>query len=286
MKYSVFTGMTPEYNLAEAAALFKRLGFDGVEWRVMDVPPEKQGEPPSFWGSHRCTIPLSQVEARAAEVRDLTEAAGLEIAALASYLRPADLAGAEAVMQGAAAMGCRLVRFWALPYDGTVPYRELFGKSLAGLVNIEALARAYDVRAVLEIHLGYIISSASLARRLVESFDPRYIGLIYDPGNMVYEGYEAWAMGIEILGPYLAHVHVKNAGWFPRPRDEDGTTRWEARTVPLPDGIVPWGEVLRLLRAAGYDGYLSLEDFSTQQPTAEKLAADLAYLQRLVAALA
>ncbi len=281
MKYSVYTGMTPEYDLAEAAALFKRLGFDGVEWRVIDIPPEKRSEPPSFWGNHRCTIPLSQVESRAVEVRALTEAAGLEIAALASYLRPTDPAGAESVMKAAATMGCRLVRFWALPYDGAVPYRELYGKSLAGLVHIEAMARAYNVRAVLEIHPGYIIPSASLARRLVESFDPRYIGLIYDPGNMVCEGYEAWAMGIEILGPYLAHVHVKNIGWFPHQRDEHGTVRWEARAVPLPDGIVPWGEVIRLLRAAGYDGYLSLEDFSTEQPTIEKLAADLAYLKRL-----
>jgi len=283
MKYSVFTAMTPEYDLAEAAALFKRLGFDGVEWRVLDIPPEKRSEPSSLGGNHRCTIPLSQVEARAAEVRALTEANGLEIAALASYLRPTDLEGAETVMKAAATMGCRLVRFWALPYDGTVPYRELYGRSLAGLVHIEAMARAYDLRAILEIHMGYIISSASLARRLVESFDPRYIGLIYDPGNMVYEGREAWAMGIEILGPYLAHVHVKNMGWFPHQRDEHGTLRWEARTVPLPDGIVPWGEVLRLLRAAGYDGYLSLEDFSSEQPTMEKLAADLAYLKRLVA---
>lgn len=281
MKYSVYTGMTPEYDLAEAATLFKRLGFDGVEWRVMDIPPEKRGEPPSFWGNHRCTISLSQVEARAEEVRALTREAGLEIAALASYMRPHESAVVERVMRAAATMGCPRVRVFALWYDSTVSYRQLYGRAVDGLVTIEALARAYGVQAIVEIHAGYINPSASLARRLVESFDPRYIGLIYDPGNMVYEGYEAWTMGIEILGPYLAHVHVKNAGWFPRQRDEDGTMRWEARTVPLPDGIVPWGEVLRLLRAAGYDGYLSLEDFSTEQPTAEKLAADLAYLKRL-----
>ena len=277
MKYSVFTAMTPEYDLAEAVALFKGLGFDGVEWRVMDIQPES---------NHRCTIPLSQVEARAAEVRALTEAAGLEIAALASYVRLTDLTGVETVMKAAVAMGCRLVRFWALPYDGTVFYRELLGKSLAGLAHIEAMARTLQVRAILEIHMGNITPSAGLARHLVESFDPRYIGLIYDPGNMVCEGYEAWAMGIEILGPYLAHVHVKNAGWFPCQRDENGTLHWEARSVPLPDGIVPWGEVLRLLHRAGYDGYLSLEDFSTEQPTAQKLAADLAYLKRLAATIA
>ena len=32
---------------------------------------------------------------------------------------------------------------------------------------------------------------------------------------MVYEGYEAYQLGFEMLGKYLAHVHVKNAALTP-----------------------------------------------------------------------
>ncbi|MFB0545645.1 MAG: sugar phosphate isomerase/epimerase family protein, partial [Anaerolineae bacterium] len=137
------------------------------------------------------------------------------------------------------------------------------------------------VKVNLEIHMTYITPSAALAHRLVSHFDPRYIGVIYDPGNMVREGYEAWRLGLELLGPYVSHVHVKNAAWEPAGQEEDGTQRWEAREAPLWKGLVNWRQVLAELRIAGYEGYLSLEDFSIAQPTREKLAADLAYLKRL-----
>jgi len=47
----------------------------------------------------------------------------------------------------------------------------------------------------------------------VSDFDLRYIGIIYDLGNMVHEGYENYKLGLELLGDYLSYVHVKNAVW-------------------------------------------------------------------------
>ncbi|MNH42928.1 hypothetical protein D3C79_1047240 [compost metagenome] len=63
------------------------------------------------------------------------------------------------------------------------------------------------------MHFGNIAPSASLARQLVDGFDAKHIGVIYDPGNMVYEGFEQYKLGLEVLGEYLGHVHVKNAIW-------------------------------------------------------------------------
>ncbi|GIX08239.1 MAG: hypothetical protein KatS3mg115_2642 [Candidatus Poribacteria bacterium] len=45
------------------------------------------------------------------------------------------------------------------------------------------------------------------------TFRPEQVGVIHDAGNMVHEGFENYQMGCELLGPYLAHVHVKNAAW-------------------------------------------------------------------------
>jgi len=55
--------------------------------------------------------------------------------------------------------------------------------------------------------------SPALAERLVSHFDPRHVGVILDAGNMVYEGFETYSLAVDLLGPYLAHVHVKNAAW-------------------------------------------------------------------------
>ena len=78
------------------------------------------------------------------------------------------------------------------------------------------------MEANIETHFGNIAASASLAHRLVSQFDPQFIGVVYDPGNMVYEGYECWRTGFELLGPYLHEVHAKNATWVPVDKVPEG----------------------------------------------------------------
>ena len=89
-------------------------------------------------------------------------------------------------------------------------------------------------------------------------------------------------MGLELLGDYLAHVHVKNAHWRSESRGERNTLRWVAESVSLNDGIVNWIEVLTDIRTVGYDGYLSFEDFSSEKPTDEKLSCNLNYMRQLL----
>ncbi|MEZ4633203.1 MAG: hypothetical protein R2880_21235 [Deinococcales bacterium] len=62
---------------------------------------------------------------------------------------------------------------------------------------------------MIEIHHRTIVPSASAVYRLVSHFDPQHIAVIYDPGNMAYEGFEDYRMGLELWEPYLAHVHLK-----------------------------------------------------------------------------
>ena len=40
MKYGVFSVSMPEYDIAETVALLKEVGYDGVEWRVNQIPKE------------------------------------------------------------------------------------------------------------------------------------------------------------------------------------------------------------------------------------------------------
>ena len=123
--------------------------------------------------------------------------------------------------------------------------------------------------------------SAALAYRLVSNFDPDLIGVIYDPGNMVCEGYENWQMGLELLGPYLSHVHVKNAAWLQTGETADGEKQWRHQMVAIKEGSVSWPEVLLALSRVGYQGWLSFEDFGPGS-TETKLADNLAYIKGLV----
>ena len=101
---------------------------------------------------------------------------------------------------------------------------------------------------------------------------------------MVYEGYENYELGFEMLGKYLAHVHVKNAALVPAGEDELGATKYEQAWMPLKKGSANLLALMKALVKVGYDGVLSVEDFSNEKPTREKLEDNIAYLRQLMEA--
>lgn len=129
-------------------------------------------------------------------------------------------------------IGCRQVRVGLVPYNpakADAPYPVLFARLREDLKAIDALAAETGVKAVLEIHMDTLISSPSAAYRALEGFDPAHIGLIFDPGNMVNEGFEDYQKSFELLGDYIAHIHIKNGILAPDGEDELGALQMEAR---------------------------------------------------------
>ncbi|MCX8053411.1 MAG: sugar phosphate isomerase/epimerase [Armatimonadetes bacterium] len=282
LKYSAFTVMMPEFTPSEAVSLLKALGYDGVEWRVHSVPTEFPAKP-DFWRSNRATIDINNITEQAKSIRRMTEDAGLEIIGLGTYLSYKLLDDVEQCMKAAKIMGAPSIRVTPPGYDGSENYNDLYEEAVEGYAQLENLAREHRVRVNIEIHHGRICPSASLAYRLVSNFDPDFIGVILDPGNMVFEGYENWQLGLELLGPYLSYVHVKNAAWMPEKTTED-EKRWRPTVVPLTEGFVSWAEVLAALDRVGYNGWISIEDIAPGD-TRAKLTNDLAYFKALEARL-
>lgn len=271
--------MMPEFDIPGAAALLKSLGYDGVEWRVHSAPSSTPTKP-DFWRSNRATIDLETIVEKAEEIKKITQDAGLEIVGLGTYLSyklPDDI---KRCMKAARIMGCDSIRVNPPSYDGTIDYNDLYEEAVDGYTQVEELARNFKVRANIEIHHGNMCSSASLAYRLVSNFDPDCIGVIYDPGNMICEGYENWQLGLELLGPYLSHVHVKNSAWIETGVSDECVKQWKAAMVPLKEGFVDWRKVLAALDKAGFGGWLSFEDFAPGD-TKTKLTDDIAYMKKL-----
>ena len=190
----------------------------------------------------------------------------------------------DRALVGAAAVGAPSIRVQVPNYDGREPYLPLRDSALAAFDDVAGLAARHGVRALVEIHMGTIVPSASAAAQFCSRFDPRHVGVIHDAGNMVFEGFERYRMGLEVLGPYLAHVHLKNARWAPAGTRDDGTVRWAAAFAPLAEGSVDVRDLLRALRAVGYDGWISFEDFSTDRPLLERTRTNLEAVRALLAA--
>lgn len=281
MQFAIFTVGLPDYTPEEAVNVLRELGYDGIEWRVTDQSPSVDGAP-GFWAGNRCTWPLSSFVEDAPRIRALTEQAGLAMPSVGTYVTCEDLPAVERAMQGAADLGAPQLRVNVPRYDGSTSYLKLRDRSLGQYREVAELARRYGVRALIEMHHGSLTASASAATAFLTGFDPRYVGVIHDAGNMVYEGYEQYRLGLEVLGPYLGHVHLKNAVWQVVGARADGSAEWRATWAPIAKGIVDMASLLQALRAVGYDGWVSFEDFSTDQPLRERIRDNLAYVKQVL----
>ncbi|MER7694503.1 sugar phosphate isomerase/epimerase [Streptomyces sp. NPDC097610] len=265
MKYSYATVSLYDLTPEQAVEELRRAGYQGVEWRVGDAPHAMRSSASRFLTGNLCTLEPGMRDS--GRISRLCADAGLAVVGLGPYLEVADLDGLEQMVAMALELGAPQVRIQAPRADTAgFDYPGLVRSTKAFLAAGERLGRAAGVRIVLETHQNTIAPSASLAAQLVSSFDPAAIGVIYDFGNLVWEGYEQHRMALEILGPYLHHVHLKNAS---ASRDTDGG--WRYAWSALDDGLVDVPAALRALTEAGYDGWISIEDLSTVRSPSETL---------------
>ena len=285
MRYSATTVMMPELDLEEQAGLLARLGFDGVEWRVRRVMDEQRGKGYSEWGEHKNDLTPDNFAANAERMKRVAADNGLAIASIASAATADDLEQVKMLAEGTAACGAPSFRVWCPTwYSREHSYHALFDEA------VDALGKALDAidgcgaKLLLEIHGNTIHVSAALAHRLVSQWPADRIGCIYDPQNIVIDGYETPEIALELLGPYLSHVHAGGHKPVEEGRDDLGTAEWEWPGCPMRDGLYDYRRLLKKLKAVAYQGFISVEDFRPA-PLDEKLKDGIEYLRAVEASL-
>ena len=279
MRYSATSVMLPDLELVEQAALLSRLGYDGIEWRVRRVSEEARARGYSTWGAHKNDLTPDNFLANAAHMKQVAADHGLAIVGLASNAAANDLEQVKLLAEGAAACGAPFLRVGAPRlYDKTVNYHVLYDEAVAAYgTALDAIAGT-GVKLALEIHGGTIHVSASLAHRLLSHFPPDRVCAIYDPNNMVTDGWETTELALELLGDYVGHCHVGAHRPVEKGRDAQGTMQWEWESCPLADGLFDFPRMLRKLRAMNYSGFISVEDFR-DLPHEHKLREGIGYLR-------
>ncbi|MDQ1723833.1 MAG: hypothetical protein QOG52_861 [Frankiaceae bacterium] len=277
MKFSAFTASTPEWTPVQAAATLANQGFDGIEWRVTD---QDDAPSPGFWAGNRATWPLTRLEASVDDIARITREAGLEFSAIGGYAACSEHADVERLLAVTAQLGAGRLRI-TMPATGSGNYRDVFAAARTDLEWVAERAAHHHVTALVELHHRTIVASASAAMRLIDGLDPAHVGVIHDIGNLTIEGYEDPLSAFQMLGPYLAHVHVKNGAWERVGQAGDGAIEWGDRWVPLRDGRADLAAYFRALVEHGYDGWVTLEDFSTMLPLEQRTRENLVYVREL-----
>ena len=227
----------PDADLATAVSLGRSWGYAGVELRLVD------GE---------LIDPAMPASARARVKRTLA-AAGLPAVAVDSSIR---LAGEDP--------GAGLRQFLELASDWEAPLVRVFGGALPGdgpgrQARLEAAARVLEETAPAAERLGVAIgvethdafSASAVVAELLALVDSAVVGAVWDshhPHRMGERAADVWAN----LGPRILLAQVKDAR--PDPGRDDG---WQL--VPLGEGEVPVRDMLAVLSAGEYRGWVSVE---------------------------
>lgn len=273
MKFAVFTVSLPEWTPERAVAELTDAGYDGVEWRITDQQATAQ---PAFWAGNRCTWAFNTLLEDLERIK--STAGGLEMPSLGTYVSCTAPDDVDKAMRAAAALGVGQLRVTLPMYDPSDSYRAIWQQRRSEYAVVAEIAARHRVKALVEIHHRTPVPSPHAAASFVDGLDPAHVGVIHDAGNMVFEGWSDYRMGFEVLGDYLAHVHLKNAAW-----KNDGNS-WSAGWAPLRTGIVDVPALFRALGQVGYDGWITFEDFSTELPLAQRIRDNLAYAKQSLGA--
>lgn len=269
MECLIFTKFMKGLTVEEIASCTKEMGFDGVDLLV------REG-----W----------QVEPKTAadklyKIIHKLRSNGVSVPALTSDIINPKEFYVEDIYKACNQADCHLLRLGYWKYEWG-KYKEVRFKMLSNLVDLENLSRKYNVKSMIQLHGGKVLhASASQAYYIIRNFNSKYLGVYIDFGNMIRrDGREDWGLGIDILRDYLCFVGIKDAGWFRKKDKKTGKVSWHGEWVPLGEGMVPWGEIIKYLKEIGYNGPLSFHSHYEIpfRECVKQTKKDLVYIRKLL----
>jgi sugar phosphate isomerase/epimerase len=277
MKLMMFSKHLQSLSLAEAGKAVRELGFEGLDLTV---------RPGGFIEPQRVAQELTL------KVRMLREI-GLEVPLATTAITRADEPHARETFEAIHFAGISEIKLGYVRYGAFGTLQTTLDQAARDLEQIEALARATGLRANLHMHSGpYTTSNPAFVHWLIKDRDPAAIGAYVDPGHMTVEGgRDGWRSGLDLLGPRITLVAIKDMAWDSREDEKLGKTRWDMKMVPLRRGIVRWPDVFACLRHLDFTGWISVHSEYTGGQSwrdltvpelLEQTREDLAYLREVM----
>jgi len=188
-----------------------------------------------------------------------------------------------AVCRRAEELGIPVVRIDPLSLDKSMPRDEVLTRLTWQLGWLLERTDRLGTELGIENH-GPFANDPAFLDRLLETDDTGRLGLTLDTGNFYWFGFplqELYGL-IERYAPHVKHTHVKNINYpeeLANVRREVGVG-YKEYCCSLDEGNIDLARVVRILRAAGYDRDLCIENESLfkhpQEARADVLRRDVA----------
>lgn len=262
----------------EMCDIAKQIGFDGVEFVELDA---------EYLGVTKDCLKTAE------EIRTHCAQIGLEVAAytVGADLLKRDIAAEKSRLKAcvdvAAAMGAPLMRHDVCHGPGTglhYHYTDAIAYMAPHIREITEYAASKGVRTCTENH-GRYFQHPLRVEALIRAVCHENYGWLVDVGNFMSVDADV-IQAVSLAAPYAFHVHFKDnifkpgVGVMPEGfRTSQGGNY--LRSTIIGHGAVPVEPCLRILKNAGYDGYLTVE-FEGPEDTLFAIEAGYKYLKALI----
>jgi len=172
------------------------------------------------------------------------------------------------------APGMRHDSSWGFPagHRGSRGFEDALSALIKGCRAVTEFAAEHGIRTMVENH-GYFCQDSERVERLINGVNHPNFGALIDMGNFLCVD-EDPAKAVGRLMPYAFHVHAKDfhfkSGMMPNPGQGWYETRGGnyLRGAVIGHGDVPIMQCLKIMKAARYDGVLSIEFEGIEDPIA------------------
>lgn len=256
IQFSVFTKPWRSSSIADLGRFVRGLGFDGIE---LPVRPGFPVEPANV------TRDLPKAARQLAEY-------GLKIFSVAG---PTD----APTIETCAELGIPMIRIMAPIGEGG--YLASVSRLKRELDAMLPLLERAGVAIGIQNHNGRFVSNASGLRYLVEQYDSRQVGIVWDAAHNALNGEEP-ELALDIVWSHLRMVNLKNAFWQRTNGPEAELAAWKVYWTTGRQGLASWPRVVAELKRRGYRGVVCLTaEYTDEAATDCLIAEDLAVARPL-----
>lgn len=240
----------------DCVAKAKEMGFDAIEFTDIDGAPDLQLQKENARKireeADRVGIEINAYTIGACLYKDTQEEMDAEVERLKGQLEVAQILGAKVMRHDVC---------YQLGKTGNSRSFDLMLPFIAANARkVTEYGKKLGIKTCTENH-GYIAQDSDRVERLFNAVNHDNYGLLVDMGNFICAD-ENPALAVSRVAPYAVHVHVKDMLVRPEPT---GNCRAMTRggnyfcgTV-VGEGDIPVKRCLKILKRAGYDGFISLE---------------------------
>jgi len=181
---------------------------------------------------------------------------GLDVPMLTTDIVDADTPFAEDVLKVMSELGIHHYRWGGFKYDAARPIPRQLDDLRPRVARLAALNTRYKATAMYHTHSGINLVGAPIwdLYIVLKDFDPNAVAVNYDIGHATVEGgFGGWIDSLNVTGPYLRGVAVKDFLWA-----KDAKGNWRPQWTPIGEGMVRFKQFFEMLAAAHFSGPLQM----------------------------